>query len=122
MKDGIDTDAVCQTSVSMFYIHIDTINRMRQKHYDLDKALERKEMQLVNPNAKEPALDYIIKDPICRQYYLKVKGRQQKPRDNNIVHDYVREEEANRLTVKLKNAIMVYWLEEKQKRKKKSFE
>jgi len=44
MKDGIDTDAVCTTSLSMFYIHIDTINRMRQKHYDLDKALERKEM------------------------------------------------------------------------------
>lgn len=66
MKDGIDTDAICTTSVSLFFIHIDTINRMRQKHYDLDKALERKEMQLVNPNAKEPALDYIIKDPVCR--------------------------------------------------------
>lgn len=119
MKDGIDTDAVCITSVSLFYIHIDTINRMRQKHYDLDKALERKEMQLVNPNAKEPALDYIIKDPVCRQYFLRYKGKNAK---QNVIHDFKKEEEANRLTVKLKNAIMIFWLEEKKKRKKKSFE
>ena len=120
MKDGIDTDAVCITAVSMFYIHIDTINRMRQKHYDLDKALERKEMQLVNPNAKEPALDYIIKDPVCRQYFLRYKGNN--ARHPNQIHDYIKEEDANRLTVKLKNAVMIYWLEEKKKRKKKSFE
>lgn len=122
MKDGIDTDAICTTSVSVFYIHIDTINRMRQKHYDLDKALERKEMVLVNPNAKEPALDYIIKDPTCRQYYLKLKEKNPKTGTQRVMHDYKREEEANRLTVKLKNAIMVFWLEEKNKRKKKSFE
>lgn len=62
MKDGIDTDAICKTSVSVFSIHIDTIMKMRQRHYDLNKALEKKEMQLVNPKAREPALDYIIKD------------------------------------------------------------
>lgn len=113
MKDGIDTDAVCVTSVSLFYMHIDTINSMRQKYYDLDKALEKKEMVLVNPNAKEPALDYIIKDPVCREYFLRLKTRQAKAGKKTVQHDYKREEEANRLTVKLKNAIMVYWLEVK---------
>jgi len=77
-------------------------------------------MVLVNPNAKEPALDYIIKDPCCRQYFLRYKGKN--PNANNVMHDYKKEEEANRLTVKLKNAIMIFWLDEKQKRKKKSFE
>lgn len=121
MKDGIDTDAVCVTSVSLFYIHIDAINSMRQKYYDLEKALEKKEMQLVNPKAKEPALDYIIKDPVCRKYFLRLRNKQRKP-GKEVKHDYKQEEEANRLTVKLKNAIMVFWLEEKQKRKKKNFD
>ena len=29
MNDGIDTDAKCKTIVSVFYIHIDTINFLR---------------------------------------------------------------------------------------------
>lgn len=114
MSDGIDTDAICLTAVTAFSISIDTLSRMRQKHYDLDKDLEKKEMQLVNPKAKEPALDYIIKDPTCRVYFKKNKNNKSKKKD--VIHDYLREEEANRLTVKFKNAIMIYWLEEKKKR------
>jgi hypothetical protein len=63
MNDGIDTDAKCKTTVSVFYIHINTIKYLRQKHLELDQALTKLEIKLVNPNAKEPALDYIIKDP-----------------------------------------------------------
>ena len=36
MNDGIDTDAKCKTSVSFFWIHINTINFLRQKHIELD--------------------------------------------------------------------------------------
>jgi hypothetical protein len=97
--------------------------KMRQRHYDLDKALEKKEMQLVSQKAKEPALDYIIKDHSCRVYFNSVQTRNRK-RGNaqDMTHDWEKEEEANRLTVKLKNAVMIYWLEEKKKRQKKSFE
>lgn len=62
MNDGIDTDARCREAVSYFSIDIKTVKYLRQKHYELDQALNQKEIQLVNPNAREPALDYIIYD------------------------------------------------------------
>jgi len=36
MNDGIDTDAKCKTTVSVYYMHINTIKAMRLKHYELD--------------------------------------------------------------------------------------
>ena len=36
MNDGIDTDAKCKTAVSVFVMTIDTVKRLRQKHYELD--------------------------------------------------------------------------------------
>jgi CRP-like cAMP-binding protein len=116
MNDGIDTDAKCKSPVGVYYIHLETVKRMRQKHYELDKALERKEVQLVNPQAKEPALDYIIQDPYSHQHFLQHK------KTSKRVHNHVAEEYRRRLTVKLKNAIMVHWLEVKKKRNKPSFE
>lgn len=71
MNDGIDTDAKCKTPVSVFIMTIETVKRLRQKHYALDVALTDKEIQLVNPDAKEPALDYIIRDPYSHQHFLK---------------------------------------------------
>lgn len=38
------------------------------------------------------------------------------------IHDYEKEEQVNKLTLKLKNAVMVYWLKVKAQRKKKSFD
>jgi len=32
MNDGIDTDALCKSSVSVFYMHIDTVKHLRTKH------------------------------------------------------------------------------------------
>ena len=40
----------------------------------------------------------------------------------NVIHNYEEEEYRKKLTVKLKNAIMVYWLRIKKARKKPSFE
>lgn len=116
MNDGIDTDAKCKTAVSFYYIDVTTIARLRAKHYELDESLTAKEMQLVNPNAKEPALDYIIKDQFARQQFFKHK------KTKRLVHNYADEEMRNKLTVKLKNAIMVLWLEVKSRRTKKSME
>ena len=73
MNDGIDTDAKCKETVSLFYININTIKKMRQKHYVLDEALTAQEVQLLNPNAREPALDYIIKDPYIHSVFWKHK-------------------------------------------------
>jgi hypothetical protein len=38
------------------------------------------------------------------------------------IHDYKEEENVRKLTFKLKNAIMVYWLKVKDTRKKKTFD
>jgi hypothetical protein len=65
-------------------------------------------MQLVNPNAKEPALDYIIKDPYSHTHFYKNSTT------GELVHDYEEEERRRKLTVKLKNAIMIHWLDVKQ--------
>ena len=44
MNDGIDTDALCKVSTTVYYIHIDTIKVLRQKYLELDNALTAKEM------------------------------------------------------------------------------
>jgi len=41
LNDGIDTNAKCQGTVSLYYIHVDTINMLRQKYIALDNALEK---------------------------------------------------------------------------------
>jgi hypothetical protein len=66
MRDGVDTNAVCRTTVSIYYIDINTINNLRSKYIELDQALQSQERILLNPKAKEPALDYIINDPYSR--------------------------------------------------------
>ena len=80
---------------------------MRQKHIELDQALTKKEMELVNPNAREPALDYIIKDPYSHTHFYK------NTKTGELIHNYDDEERRRKLTVKLKNAIMIHWLDVK---------
>ena len=116
MSDGIDTDAICRTAVSFFYIDINKVKQLRTKHIELDQQLTQKEMQLVNPNAREPALDYIIKDPYSNSHYFK------NSKSGELVHDFKEEERRRKLTVKLKNAVMIHWLDVKQTRKKPSFD
>jgi energy-converting hydrogenase A subunit M len=71
---------------------------------------------LVNPNAREPALDYINIDPYSNQHFLK------NMRSGKMVHDYREEDRRRMLTVKLKNAIMICWLDVKMSRAKPNFE
>ena len=116
MSDGIDTDAICRTAVSYYYIDINKVKQLRAKSRELEDQLIQKEMQLVNPNAREPALDYIIKDPYSNQHFFK------NSKTGELVHDYNEEERRRKLTVKLKNAIMIYWLDVKEARKKPTFD
>lgn len=104
MNDGIDTDAKCRTAVSAYYITISDIKYLRMKHIELDQALTKQEMILVKTNAKEPALDYIIRDPLSQAHYF------QHSQTNELLHNYKEEIYRRKLTVKLKNAIMVHWL------------
>ena len=66
------------------------------------------EILLVNPDAAEPALDYIIKDPYSQSHFFKHF------KNGTLVHDYETEEHRRHLTVKLKNAIMHHWLNDKK--------
>lgn len=43
MNDGIDTYAKCKQTVSVYFIDIETIKRLRHKHYELDQSLNKKE-------------------------------------------------------------------------------
>lgn len=83
---------------------------------ELDDALNKIEMGLVNPDAKEPALDYIIRDPLSNEHFLEHK------KTGTMIHNYEKEMQRRRLTVKLKNAIFVVWLEVKESRSKPSME
>lgn len=69
MNDGIDTDAQCFNQVNVFTMDTETITRMRKDFRVLDTALEVQEKKLVGGNAREPALDYILKDPATRVYF-----------------------------------------------------
>jgi len=71
MNDEIDTDAKCGTTVSLFYINMNKIKELRNKHIQLEKALIDVEMALVNPGACEPAIDYIINDPYTQRHFMK---------------------------------------------------
>jgi CRP-like cAMP-binding protein len=71
LNDGIDTNAKCKETVSIYYIDIETIKHLRQKYQEFDRALENQERILVKPGVREPALDYIICDPYSHQYFFK---------------------------------------------------
>lgn len=71
MDDGIDTDAICTKPVSCFVMHIDDVDKLRKKDQDCERVLLSQEMKLVNPKRAEPALDYILKDPIGNKYFYK---------------------------------------------------
>lgn len=104
MDDAIDTNTVCRTAVSLYTIDIATVEKLRAKYVKCEKVLHEHEMKLVNPRAVEPALDYILKDSINQKYYTKDRATTQE----NV--NYEREKKMNKLTFKLKNAVMYHWL------------
>lgn len=60
MNDELDTDARCSTTVTAYYIDINTFKNLRSKHIVLDQIMDTHEAWLVGGNRKEPAIDYII--------------------------------------------------------------
>lgn len=58
---------------------------MRKKYAKFDQAMENQIEKLCSPNVKEPALDYILKDPATRVYFKKsVKSG----KDVSTIHDW----------------------------------
>jgi CRP-like cAMP-binding protein len=60
MNDELDTDARCTSTVTVYYIDIDTFKTLRSKHIVLDQIMDLYEAWLVGGNRREPAIDYII--------------------------------------------------------------
>ena len=75
MNDGIDTDAKCKTIVNFYELHISDLERIKQKHPLLQEVLKEHENVLININKKEPALDYIIRDPSHHTMFYKNKKK-----------------------------------------------
>ena len=116
MNDELDTDARCATNVSLYTMEIEVLNALRLKHQELDQALEQQEMLLVEGNRRELAIDYTIEDPLSNTHFKKHKVTGAK------INDYPKEQYRQDLTVKLKNAIMVVWLDVKKERNKPSID
>ena len=89
----MDTDAKVITNASVYYINIDSLKNLRQKYPELDQALDKHESVLVGGNRREPAIDYIICDPLSWQHFIRLKS------NGAELHDYKREEYRRKLTV-----------------------
>ena len=113
MNDEMDTDAKCATNVTVFYLSVENLRKLRSRHIELDKAIDKHELNLVAPGKAEPAIDYIIRDETVQPIYFKrsiVTGEMER--------DYKKEQYINSLTVKLKNAVLVKWGQVKKKRER----
>lgn len=128
MDDGIDTDAICTKPVSCYVLHVDDVDMLRKKHVDCEKVIHDQEMKLVNPKRKEPALDYILKDPLGNKYFYRnrltasQKNQKKKNDDSDWVHNYEKESHIIDLNFKLKNAILFHLLQVQEERAKPSME
>lgn len=71
MDDDIDTDAVCKKAVTLFYITIEDVEKLRNKYMQCERFLHEHEMKLVNPDIEEPVIDYIIKDNLTNKYFCR---------------------------------------------------
>ena len=77
-------------------------------------------MKLVNPKRAEPALDYILKDPIGNKYFY--KNGLSKSKEDEIQHNFEKESHIVKLNFKLKNAIVFHLLKVQEERNKPSME
>ena len=116
MNDELDTDARCTTTVTVYYLDINTFKNLRSKHIALDQIMDTHEAWLVGGNRKEPAIDYIIQSPYSNQYF-KMNNQ-----TGELVHNYKKEMYRRKLTTQLKNAILVVWLDVKKERSKTNLE
>ena len=110
MNDDMDTDAYCKTNVHTYSMTMKTLQHLREKYDVLDLALDKHERILVDVKRREPAIDYIIQDQFSQRHY------QINPRTQNMVHNFEEDNRRRKLTVKLKNAILVVWQDVKKGR------
>ena len=145
MNDEMDTDALCKSNLHAYCIHIDQVNLLRQKYIEFDEALDLIERDLVDESKREPAIDYIIQDELSNQvtrlekdadgesklvckYRCGVENRLngkaviKSGKNQNSFDDYSERNKRDKLTIKLKNAIMVVWGDVKKTRNKINIE
>jgi hypothetical protein len=131
MDDGIDTDAVCSKPVSCYVIHVDDVDKLRKKHAQCEQVLHDQEMKLVNPKRAEPALDYILKDPLGNRYFYRDRMDKSAGQHKSVKigeqadpgkHNYEKETRTVGLNFKLKNAILYHLLQLQEERAKPSME
>lgn len=109
--DKIDVNARCQSSVTLFYILWDKMTEIKESCETLAKNIDDIEHSIVNRD-NPIALDYIIsRDPkatVLNKQKKKKNGPKQK--FPSIDHLPQRDQQSyrDRLTVKLKNAVMFH--------------
>ncbi len=103
LDDQIDTNARCATTVTVFYIEYEALNEIRKRSTELDSAIQTIENEITGTD-NSIAIDYIM------------NLEEQKLRNNE--RNFKEETHRNELTVKLKNVVMLHWLQVKEARKK----
>ena len=100
IRDDADTDFVCRTSVSVFYLTYDKLREVASKRQDLQREREQQKKVLYAP-LHPLALDYI--------FHNNATGG-----NLEAYHQQLRKGE---LKVKFKNAIMQHWTKVKEQTK-----
>ena len=109
-KDQMQTNAVCRTDVTAFSMPYDMLKKLRDRNEAIDKALEVEEREQLEPGKNPLALDYIMNDSKIKRFFVANK------KNGKILHNYLLEQQTNKTTLKLKNAIMLCWADVKAQR------
>ena len=106
-EDKIDVNARCQMPVTLFYITWDKMRMIKEQSPVLSQKIDKIELQLVNKD-NPIALDYIISRDVSH-----IKNKKKRTRKEQAYRD--------KLTVKLKNAIMYYIVKTREKKRIPNF-
>ena len=105
MDDLQDVSIYCKTQVNVFVLDQDQLKNLRERYTEFNRKIDFQERYLIEDRSFQPALDYIVYDPIVR--YHKKRNKKNK---GDVIDDYEETEYRNKLTQTLKNAIMQVWL------------
>lgn len=106
-EDKIDVNARCAMPVTLFYLTWDKMRQIKEQSPILEKKILAVELEYVNKD-NPIALDYIISRKETRMKNgRKISRKEQQYRD--------------RMTVKLKNAIMFYIVKQREKKRIPTF-
>mmetsp|Transcript_4558 Transcript_4558/g.6901 ORF Transcript_4558/g.6901 Transcript_4558/m.6901 type:complete len:170 (+) Transcript_4558:2153-2662(+) len=129
LNDSLDIDAKCKENVSVYYMTLDTLKLIKNKHQALDNQVEKHAQSLVEVQGgkfglqgkdkivrREPAIDYIICDSATVQHFYKHK------QDQTKVHNYRLENYRRHLTTRMKNVFLHMWIDVQKNRNKKTLD